>query len=122
MSANPGLKALNVEPNGAWNWVTNEAFDYTNRRPREPNNQTSAGFQEGFLHVLSIPAGSRKSTWNDFFDHPALRLNAMSLSMRFQNRTLSGYFVQAEWSVTHASRLCGGAAVSTRISQMARAR
>jgi hypothetical protein len=64
-----------TEPAGGWRWVTGEPFSHTNWRSGEPNNEISAGFQENHMQFFSGP-GTRANTWNDFFDHPALRVNS----------------------------------------------
>lgn len=61
------------EPAGGWEWVTGEAFSYTNWRPGEPND---LGGVEDFLQFH----GSTIGTWND---------NDGSLGM-------SGYVVEFE--------------------------
>lgn len=68
-------RAGSAEPRGGWEWVTGEPFEYTNWRAGEPSNETSAGFQENSLEYFSMPSGKRAPTWNDFYDHPSLRLN-----------------------------------------------
>jgi hypothetical protein len=64
-----------MEPAGGWEWVTGEPLSYTNWRAGEPNNEISAGFSENHMQFFSGP-GTRANTWNDFFDHPSLRMNS----------------------------------------------
>ena len=50
------------EPGGAWEWVTGEAWSYTNWHPGEPNNVYPA---ENYLAFQQV-AGP--GYWNDHFD------------------------------------------------------
>jgi hypothetical protein len=49
-----------AEPSGGFQWVTGEAFSYTNWSPGEPNN---SGNTENRVHFFGNP--SRASFWND---------------------------------------------------------
>jgi len=54
------------EPGGGWNWVTGEAWNYTNWLPGSPDNGNGF-FQENRVHFFSNTHGSSTpaSTWND---------------------------------------------------------
>ncbi len=49
----------NPEPDGNWQWVTGETWDWTNWAAGEPNNQGN----EGFLIFMNV------SQWNDWSNH-----------------------------------------------------
>ncbi len=48
---------------GGWEWVTGEAFSFTNWSPGEPNN---SGGTENRVHFFGNP--NRNSLWNDITD------------------------------------------------------
>lgn len=49
----------NNEPNGAWAWITGEAWSYTNWRAGEPNNASNVE------DTVSISGDYPQLTWND---------------------------------------------------------
>ncbi|MCO5297797.1 MAG: hypothetical protein M9921_13165 [Fimbriimonadaceae bacterium] len=51
------------EPDGGWEWVTGEAWSYTNWSPGEPNN---FGGQENVLQLYGLHG--REAVWNDVGD------------------------------------------------------
>lgn len=51
------------EPAGDWQWVSGEAWSYTNWQPNEPSNGGASG-PEDYLHFLGRD-GVRGSGWND---------------------------------------------------------
>jgi len=52
------------EPNGNWQWVTNETWDFTNWGQGEPNNGVHAGINDE--EALQFhPTSSPPYTWND---------------------------------------------------------
>ncbi len=54
-----------VEPNGSWQWVTGEAFDYSNWNGGEPNNGIGWNLtDENSLEIYGVLASGR-GKWND---------------------------------------------------------
>lgn len=51
------------EPAGGWQWVSGEAWSYTNWQPSEPSDGGASG-PEDFLHFLGRD-GVRGAGWND---------------------------------------------------------
>jgi hypothetical protein len=49
------------EPNGNWQWVTGEPWDYTNWHPAEPNNAGSLGPENALELIVKLSYGR----WND---------------------------------------------------------
>lgn len=64
-----GFRAANADPVTGWEWVTGEAFGYTNWRTGEPNN---ANGQELYLHYQSTDVASTTQFgswgWNDMLN------------------------------------------------------
>ncbi len=68
MTMGPWLGGLqppgSPEPAGNWQWVTGEAFSYTNWHAGEPSNSGLGGVED-YLHFWATPVGARAPTWND---------------------------------------------------------
>ena len=56
-----------AEPNGEWQWVSGEPWNYTAWAPDEPNNSFRGGLaEEDYLHYMSL-----SGEWNDFPGDPS---------------------------------------------------
>lgn len=55
------------EPSGGWQWVTGEAWSYTNWASGEPNNY---GGTENVLQMFGHGLNNPQPTWNDVTDGP----------------------------------------------------
>ena len=66
------------EPAGGWQWVTGEAWSWTNWQGGEPNNGPGPhGLTESRLHYFAY--GSRANAWNDLYEvlpNPSLNLGS----------------------------------------------
>jgi hypothetical protein len=57
------LGATDRVTEGTWQWVTGEAWSYTNWQPGEPNN--AYGFDQDFLHIVKTGFYGFNNNWDD---------------------------------------------------------
>ena len=79
-----GLRDINVE--GQYEWVTGEAFSYSNWRPGEPNNLGS-GIGEDHIHYQQVP---EPWGWND-----AINSNSMGFFVEYPTPEPSTFILAA---------------------------
>lgn len=60
-----GIQTGGPEPGGGWEWVTGEAWAYTNWKSGQPDNAPPG---EDYLHFFNIPDEIIANQWNDIWD------------------------------------------------------
>ena len=88
-----------LEPNGGWEWVTGENFNFNNWGDGEPNNSGDTGENYAFMHGLST---NNPLIWND-----AINANNPGLS---PNYSAQYFILEIEDCCTYASvgETCAG--------------
>ncbi|MCH7547489.1 MAG: hypothetical protein IID30_13900 [Planctomycetes bacterium] len=59
------------EPNGGWEWVTGEAWGFTNWMSGQPDNAFPG---EHYLHFFNIPDEIIVNQWNDIWDEAGFKI------------------------------------------------